>query len=214
MAFENKELKPEIKLLPLKRSLGGQRVVWWDGRLCFIINIFVLLNFFSHTTYYFDKQNIIFEYSFFGFSLWLPCAGSFPSWDSCPRAASKSPRILFPFELSPLSPYFSLLCLVSEFSPFFLSFFFSSGLFFLSKELSAILRFTIIFKGSLKFVKLVNVPRRPRRFFFLTSLLEYNCFTVFCWFLLYNKVHQLYVYIYPHTPSLLRLPPTLPIPPL
>ena len=35
-----------------------------------------------------------------------------------------------------------------------------------------------------------------------------------CQFLLYNKVNQLYVYIYPHIPSLLRLPPTLPIPPL
>ena len=35
-----------------------------------------------------------------------------------------------------------------------------------------------------------------------------------CQFLLYNKVNQLYVYVYPHIPSLLRLPPTLPIPPL
>ena len=35
-----------------------------------------------------------------------------------------------------------------------------------------------------------------------------------CQFLLYNKMNQLYVYIYPHMPSLLRLPPTLPIPPL
>ena len=35
-----------------------------------------------------------------------------------------------------------------------------------------------------------------------------------CSFLLYNKVNQLYVYIYPHIPSLLSLPPTLPIPPL
>ena len=35
-----------------------------------------------------------------------------------------------------------------------------------------------------------------------------------CQFLLYNKVNQLYVYIYPHIPSLLRLPPTLPISPL
>ena len=49
---------------------------------------------------------------------------------------------------------------------------------------------------------------------FLTSLLEYNCFTVLCQFLLYNKVNQLYVHIYPHTPSLLHLPPTLLIPPL
>ena len=51
-------------------------------------------------------------------------------------------------------------------------------------------------------------------FFFFTSLLEYNCFTMVCQFLLYNKVNQLYVYIYPHISSLLRLPPTLPIPPL
>ena len=35
-----------------------------------------------------------------------------------------------------------------------------------------------------------------------------------CQFLPYNKVNQLYVYIYPHIPSLLHLPPTLPIPPL
>ena len=48
-------------------------------------------------------------------------------------------------------------------------------------------------------------------FFFLTSLLEYNCFTMVCQFLLYNKVNQLYIYIYPHISSLLCL---LPIPPL
>ena len=35
-----------------------------------------------------------------------------------------------------------------------------------------------------------------------------------CQFLLYNKVTQLYIYIYPHISSLLHLPPTLPIPPL
>ena len=35
-----------------------------------------------------------------------------------------------------------------------------------------------------------------------------------CQILLYNKVNQLYVYIYPHKPSLLHLPPTLSIPPL
>ena len=34
-----------------------------------------------------------------------------------------------------------------------------------------------------------------------------------CWFLLYNKVNQLYIYIYPHISSLLHLPPTLPIDP-
>ena len=51
-------------------------------------------------------------------------------------------------------------------------------------------------------------------FFSFTSLLEYNCFTMVCLFLLYNKVNQLYIYIYPYIPSLLSLPPTLPIPPL
>ena len=51
-------------------------------------------------------------------------------------------------------------------------------------------------------------------FFFLTSLLEYNCFTMVCQFLLYNKANQLYVHIYPCISSLLRLPPTLSIPPL
>ena len=50
--------------------------------------------------------------------------------------------------------------------------------------------------------------------FLKTSLLEYNCFKMVCYFLLYNKVSQLYIYIYPHISSLLRLPPTLPIPPL
>ena len=50
--------------------------------------------------------------------------------------------------------------------------------------------------------------------FFLISLLGYNCLTMFCQFLLYNKVKQLYVHIYPHISSLLGLPPTLPIPPL
>ena len=52
-------------------------------------------------------------------------------------------------------------------------------------------------------------------FFFLTSLLEYNCFTMVCQFLLYNKVNQLYIYIYSRISSLSRLPPShLPIPPL
>ena len=35
-----------------------------------------------------------------------------------------------------------------------------------------------------------------------------------CQFLLYNKVNQLYIYIYPQFSSLLHLLPTLPIPPL
>ena len=47
-------------------------------------------------------------------------------------------------------------------------------------------------------------------FIFLTSLLEYNYFTMLYQFMLYNKVNQLCVYIYPHIPALLRLPPTLP----
>ena len=55
---------------------------------------------------------------------------------------------------------------------------------------------------------------QPLLLFFLTPLLEYNCFTMLCQFLLYNKVNQLYVYLYPHIPSLLHFPPTLPIPPL
>ena len=46
--------------------------------------------------------------------------------------------------------------------------------------------------------------------FFLTFLLEYNCFTTVCQFLLYNKVNQLYIYIYPHISSLFRLPPSHP----
>ena len=47
-------------------------------------------------------------------------------------------------------------------------------------------------------------------FFFLTSLLEYNCFTMVCQFLLYNKVNQLYIHICPHISSLLHLPPSHP----
>ena len=47
-------------------------------------------------------------------------------------------------------------------------------------------------------------------FFFLTSLLEYNCFTMVCQFLLYNKVNQSYTYICPHISSLLHLPPSHP----
>ena len=50
--------------------------------------------------------------------------------------------------------------------------------------------------------------------FFFTTLLDYNCFTMLCSFLLCNKVNQLYAYTYPHVPSLLSLPPTLPMPPL
>ena len=49
---------------------------------------------------------------------------------------------------------------------------------------------------------------------FLTYLLEYNCFRLMCQFLLYNKVDQLYIHIYPHISSLSHLPPTLPIQPL
>ena len=47
-------------------------------------------------------------------------------------------------------------------------------------------------------------------FYFLTSLLEYNYFTMVCQFLLYNKVNQLYIYICPHISSPLNLPPSHP----
>ena len=43
-------------------------------------------------------------------------------------------------------------------------------------------------------------------FFFFFNLLEYSCFTVSCYFLLYNKVNHPYVYTYP----LPRGPPTPP----
>ena len=61
-------------------------------------------------------------------------------------------------------------------------------------------------------LQLISYCCEKDNIFFLTSLLEYNCFTVVCQFLLYNKVNQLY--IYPHISSLLHLPRTLPIPPL
>ena len=56
----------------------------------------------------------------------------------------------------------------------------------------------------------LHIPAPPpfTLFFFFTSLLEYNCFTVVCQFLLYNKVNQLYIYIYLHISSLLHLPPS------
>ena len=41
-----------------------------------------------------------------------------------------------------------------------------------------------------------------------------NCFTIPCQFLLHNKANQPYAYTCPHIPSLLSLPPTLPIPSL
>ena len=51
-------------------------------------------------------------------------------------------------------------------------------------------------------------------YIFFISLLEYKCFPMLCQFLLYNKVNQLYVYIYLHIPILLSLPSTLHIPSL
>ena len=45
-------------------------------------------------------------------------------------------------------------------------------------------------------------------FLFLTSLLEYNCFKMVCYFLLYNKVKQFYIYICSNISSLLHLPPS------
>ena len=49
--------------------------------------------------------------------------------------------------------------------------------------------------------------------FLKIDLFEYNCFTILHQFLLHNKVNQPYAYICPHIPSLLSLPPILPIPP-
>ena len=47
-------------------------------------------------------------------------------------------------------------------------------------------------------------------FYFIFNLLNYNCFTMLCSFLLYNKVNQLHVYLY----SIPLEPPTpRPIPP-
>ena len=46
------------------------------------------------------------------------------------------------------------------------------------------------------------------------SLLEYNCFTIPCYFLLHNKGNQPYADTCPHIPSLLSFPPILPMPPL
>ena len=47
--------------------------------------------------------------------------------------------------------------------------------------------------------------------FFLTSLLEYSCFTMAHLFLLYNKVNQLYIYTFPYLlpPASPSLPPSL-----
>ena len=46
--------------------------------------------------------------------------------------------------------------------------------------------------------------------FLKTSLLEYNCFTMVCQFLLYNKMNQLYItYIPISPPSCISLPPSV-----
>ena len=50
------------------------------------------------------------------------------------------------------------------------------------------------------FVEIWNVSNQ------LICSLEYNCFTVLCWFLLYNKVKPPYVYIYPLPPPNPRHP--------
>ena len=63
-------------------------------------------------------------------------------------------------------------------------------------------------------LNLIRHSKKTLKNFLKISLLEYNCFTMLCYFLLYNKVSQLYIYIYPHISSHLRLPPTLIIPPL
>ena len=74
-----------------------------------------------------------------------------------------------------------------------------------------------VYKGSLSFTSLptfVVLSSMLAILFFFKSLLEYNCFTVLCYFLLHNKANQPYAYICPHIPSLLSLPPIVPIPPL
>ena len=49
--------------------------------------------------------------------------------------------------------------------------------------------------------------------FFFTSLLEYNCFTMMYYFLLYNKVNRyMYTYIPISPPSCVSLPPSLSLP--
>ena len=63
--------------------------------------------------------------------------------------------------------------------------------------------------NGIDFLALKYLVSFKHEIFFFISLLEYNCFTMLCQFLLYNEVNQLYVYIYPHIPSLLSLSPTL-----
>ena len=59
-------------------------------------------------------------------------------------------------------------------------------------------------------IKLVNTSFTSHNYlFFLTSLLEYNCFTMVCQFLLYNKVNQLYIYICSHISPRVSLPSSL-----
>ena len=88
---------------------------------------------------------------------------------------------------------------ISQKKEYILSVWYSDFFSFLSFFLSSFLLF-------LSFFLFFNIR------IFKTSLLEYNCFTMVCQFLLYNKVNQLYTYIYPHILPL-RLPPTLPIHP-
>ena len=53
----------------------------------------------------------------------------------------------------------------------------------------------------------VSLSQVMKQYFML--LLEYNCFTKLCYFLLYNEVNQLYVFIYPLLPE----PPFCPLMP-
>ena len=82
------------------------------------------------------------------------------------------------------------------------------------------------YKKDRNYMQLLYHPNTPGRLFFLLhhcilvcffflnrSLLEYNCFTILnTVFLLHNKENQPYAYTCPHIPSLLSLPPILPIP--
>ena len=66
-------------------------------------------------------------------------------------------------------------------------------------------------QNTLKYWKILRNGSFFRCQLFLNrSLLEYNCFTILCQSLSYNKVNQPHAHIHPHIPSPLSLPLTLP----
>ena len=55
----------------------------------------------------------------------------------------------------------------------------------------------------------------PEEFYFFNKnflSVDYNCFTVLCWFLQYNEMNQPYVHIFPHPLDLPSPSPTIPPP--